>query len=246
MKKRIFIATLVVLVASSFTAFAGTPQQSVLMVVTSANQMTNGETTGLWLEEFAVPYLLFKEAGYNVTIASPKGGNAPVDARSLKDGERVFAWAKASVMLEKTVSLDQVQAAEYSAIFLPGGHGTMFDLPDNKKLKALIKDFAAHDKIIAAVCHGPAGFVGAKKADGSPLVAGKTITAFTDDEEMAVGLNKAVPFLLESKLREEGAKFVVGEKWAAHTQVDGKLVTGQNPASSEETAKAVVALLKKL
>jgi len=245
MKKRILIATLGVLLASSFTAFAGTQHQSVLMVVTSANQMTNGEATGLWLEEFAVPYLLFKEAGYNVTIASPKGGKAPVDARSLKEEERVLSWSKASVMLEKTLPLDQVQAADYSAIFLPGGHGTMFDLPENKKLKALLKDFSAQDKIIAAVCHGPAGFVGATKADGTPLVAGKTITSFTDAEEMAVGLDKAVPFLLESKLRQEGAKFVVGEKWVSHTQVDGKLVTGQNPASSEETAKAVIALLKK-
>ena len=120
----------------------------------------------------------------------------------------------------------------------------MIDFPDNEVLKKLLHSFSVENKIIAAVCHGPAGLVGAKKADGTPLVAGKTVTAFTDAEEIEINLDKVVPFLLETRLREEGAKFVVGEKWAAHVQVDGKLVTGQNPASSEEAAKAVIRLLQ--
>lgn len=244
MKKLMLMLSLCMLVVQVWPVFAETQGKQVLMVVTSADRMADGEPTGLWLEEFAVPYLLFKEAGFGVTVASPKGGKAPVDPRSLKEPERVLEWSKASVRLEATLSLDQVQAHSFHAIFLPGGHGTMFDFPQNASLKKLLENFSADDKIIAAVCHGPAGLVGAKKADGTPLVAGKTITAFTDAEEIAVELDNAVPFLLETKLREEGATFVVGEKWVAHTQVDGNLVTGQNPASSEGAAKAVIRLLQ--
>lgn len=218
---------------------------SILMVVTSADRMTDGKPTGLWLEEFAVPYLLFKKAGFEVTVASPKGGKAPIDARSLGEGKQGKSWAEATEKLDKTLPLGQVAANDFDAIFLPGGHGTMFDLPDNAHLKELLENFAVEAKVIAAVCHGPAGFVGARKADGTPLVAGKTLTAFTDAEERAVKLDKAVPFMLETRLREEGAKFVVGKMWTAHIQVDGNLVTGQNPASSEGAADAVIRLLKK-
>ncbi|QEM70203.1 type 1 glutamine amidotransferase domain-containing protein [Geobacter sp. FeAm09] len=225
-------------------ALSSAAEKKVLMVVTSASRMNDGTPTGLWLEEYAVPYLLFAEAGFKVTVASPTGGKAPVDPRSLTDAARVSGWAKAAALLENTRPLDKVQASGFDAIFLPGGHGTMFDFPGNAHLKRLLNDFAAADKVIAAVCHGPSGFVGAKKADGTPLVAGKTITSFTDAEETAMHLVAAVPFLLETRLREEGAKFVVGEKWAAHVQVDGKLVTGQNPASSAAGAKAVIQLLK--
>jgi len=245
MEKFLFAMSLCVLIVQALPVFAET-QGQVLMVVTSADRMADGEPTGLWLEEFAVPYLLFQDAGFEVTVASPKGGKVPVDPRSLKEGERIFAWSKASVKLAETLPLDQMQAQNFKAVFLSGGHGTMFDFPQNAPLKKLLYNFSADNKVIAAVCHGPAGLVGAKKADGTPLVAGKTLTAFTDAEEIAVALDKAVPFMLETKLREEGAKFVVGEKWAAHTQVDGNLVTGQNPASSEGAAKAVIRLLKGL
>ncbi len=243
MKKLAALLGLLLSTAGVMPAFAQAEGKQVLMVVTSAERMSNGKPTGLWLEEFAVPYLLFKEAGFEVTVASPKGGKAPVDERSLKEGGQVFEWANAIVALDATVRLDQVQAQGFDAIFLPGGHGTMFDFPDDPDLKRLLHRFAAEDKVIAAVCHGPAGLVGAKKADGTPLVAGKTITAFTDAEEIAVELDKAMPFMLETRLRKEGATFVVGEKWAAHTQVDGKLVTGQNPASSKGAAEAVIQLL---
>lgn len=243
MKKLAVLLGVLLSVVSVAPAFAQAGGKRVLMVVTSADRMTDGKPTGLWLEEFAVPYLLFKEAGVEVIVASPKGGKAPVDERSLNEGAHVFAWAKAIVELDATTKLDQMQAQGFDAIFLPGGHGTMFDFPNDPDLKRLLRRFAADEKVIAAVCHGPAGLVGAKKADGTPLVAGRTITAFTDAEEIAVDLDKAVPFMLETRLREEGAKFVAGEKWAAHVQVDGKLVTGQNPASSKGAAEAVIRLL---
>ncbi|MBU5612991.1 type 1 glutamine amidotransferase domain-containing protein [Geomonas sp. Red51] len=232
------------LLTSVAPAFAGGGVKKVLMVVTSSAQLPDGKPTGLWLEEFAVPFLMFKEAGYRVTVASPAGGKAPVDPRSLEDKKKVQRWSRVAAELDETMPLAEVVAERYDAVFLPGGHGTMFDFPGDATLKALLNKFAASDKVIAAVCHGPAGLVGVKKADGTPLVAGKTITAFTDAEEKAIQLDKVVPFLLESRLREEGAKFVVGQKWAAHTQVDGLLVTGQNPASSAGTAEAVIRMLK--
>lgn len=246
MKKISALMGLLFLISTALPAFAQAEVKHVLMVVTSADRMTDGNPTGLWLEEFAVPYLLFKEAGFEVTVASPKGGKAPVDVRSLKDGQKVLELARAAVELEHTRPLSSVQSEEYDAIFLPGGHGTMFDFPLDAHLKLLLSQFAAEDKVLAAICHGPAALVGAKKADGTPLVAGKTVTAFTDEEEKAIDLDKVVPFLLESRLRELGARFVGGPMWQGHVQVDGKLVTGQNPASSKAAAEAVIDLLDSL
>jgi len=216
----------------------------VLMVVTSAGRMADGTPTGIWLEEFAVPYLLFRQAGFEVAVASPAGGQAPLDPHSTGDAAQEAQWGDAIDRLANTVSLDQVAAADFDAVFLPGGHGTMFDLPGDARLRRLLGDFEAQDKPVAAVCHGPAGFVGVKKADGTPLVAGRTVTSFTDEEEAAVNLTQAMPFLLETRLREEGANFVPGPMWASHVQVDGRLVTGQNPASSKAAAEAVIDLLK--
>ncbi len=231
------------LIASATTALAGDNSKKVLMVVTSAKSMGNGKPTGLWLEEFAVPFLLFKQAGMEITVASPEGGKIPLDPGSIKEKENL-KWATAAQVLEDTVSLEEVTSTGFQAVFLPGGHGTMIDFPDNETLNKLLHSFSVENKIIAAVCHGPAGLVGVKKGDGTPLVSGKTITAFTDAEEIAINLDKIVPFLLETRLREEGAKFVVGEQWAAHVQVDGNLVTGQNPASSEKAAQEVIRLLQ--
>jgi putative intracellular protease/amidase len=243
-RKAFLLSLLLLLLAGIAPAQALAAEKAILMVVTSADRMTSGKPTGLWLEEFAVPYQLFRAAGFNVTVASPKGGAAPVDARSLTDAAKVRQWENAAAVLKTTIPLAQVKAEPYAAIFLPGGHGTMFDLPGNRNLKELLQQFLAANKVVAAVCHGPSGFVGVAGKDGKPLVAGKTITAFTDDEERAVALDKEMPFLLESKLRGEGAKFVVGEKWKSHVEVDGKLVTGQNPASSAATAEAVINQLR--
>jgi len=217
--------------------------RKILILVTSADRLPNGRPTGVWLEEFAVPYNLLVEAGYDVTVVSPRGGKVPVDPHSLDDAAKTRQWARATAELERSLPLSEVKADGFDAVFLPGGHGTMVDFPDDGELKALLGAFAAKAKVVAAVCHGPAGLVGVKNADGSPLVAGKTVTSFTDAEEDVAGLVAAVPFLLESKLREEGANFVTGPNWGDHVEVDGLLVTGQNPASSASTARAVIELL---
>lgn len=218
-------------------------QPKILIIVTSADRMTSGKPTGLWLEEFAVPYLTFKRAGAVVTVASPKGGAAPVDERSAPKAEQKAAWAEASAALASTKALSTIDPAAFDAVFLPGGHGTMFDLPGNATLGRVLEAFDAKGAVIAAVCHGPAAFVGPKRNDGKPLVAGRKMTAFTDAEERAAALDKEVPFLLESRLRELGAKFETAPNFQSHAIRDGRFVTGQNPASSEEAAKLVLEAL---
>jgi len=218
-------------------------KKTVLMVVTSADHLLNGRETGVWLEEFAVPFEIVAQAGFNVVVASPKGGAIPIDPHSLDDASRA-KWTVAQKMLMDSKQLANIRSKDFVAIFLPGGHGTMIDFPDSADLKRVLHDFSKEDKVIAAVCHGPAGLVGAKNKDGFPLVSGKTMTSFTDAEETAIHLENAVPFLLESRLRAEGAKFVPGNNWAAHVEVDGHLVTGQNPASSAGVAHAIVKLLR--
>ncbi len=214
--------------------------QKILMVVTSHDKIDETHPTGLWLEEFAVPYNEFTRAGYEVTVASTKGGASPLDPNSDKAEAE---WAEARKVLQNTVPLSQVKADDFVGIFMPGGHGTMFDLPDNTQLQKLIGDFAANDKIVAAVCHGPAGLVNVTLPDGAPLVAGKTITAFTNEEESAAKLDELMPFLLETRLKEQGADFVVEPIWTDHVERDGKLITGQNPQSSLSVAKAVIEAL---
>ena len=217
--------------------------KNILMVTTSADALVNGRKTGVWLEEIAVPYLTLAKAGLAITVASPKGGAVPIDPHSLDDAS-VAKWPNIMELLKNSAPLKGIQAHGFDAIFLPGGHGTMMDFATDAELKRLLLDFAKTDKVIAAVCHGPAGLVGAKKPDGTPLVAGKTITAFTDEEEIAVQLEKVVPFMLEATLRSEGANFVGGPLWSPHVEVDGNLITGQNPASSEAIANAVLERLR--
>jgi putative intracellular protease/amidase len=214
--------------------------KKILCVVTSAGAMTNGSATGLWLEEFATPYIEFQTAGYVITVASPLGGSAPIDPRS---DEAKPEWVQARAALRDTAKLSAMRAADYDAVFMPGGHGTMFDLPHQPQLMALLGAFADIDKLIAAVCHGPAGLVGAKRADGRYIVDGKTLTSFLDDEERAAQLDKDMPFLLETELRKQGALFKTAALWSDHVERDGNLITGQNPASSASTARAVIARL---
>nr|WP_082744112.1 type 1 glutamine amidotransferase domain-containing protein [Alicyclobacillus mali (ex Roth et al. 2021)] len=213
------------------------------MVVTSADKMTDGHPTGLWLSEFAEPYTEFKQAGYEVTVASPRGGQAPIDDRSVQNGE-LSQWAEAVEILKQTVPLSRVSASDFDAIFLPGGHGTMFDFPDSAELQALIRTFAESGKVVAAVCHGPAGLVNVRLSNGDPLVKGKRVTAFTDEEERAVELDDKVPFMLETRLREMGAQFVAQPMWSDHVEQDGHLITGQNPQSGISAAKAVIKALE--
>jgi len=217
-------------------------RRRVLMVVTNHREITPDHPTGLWLSEFTEPYTVFRQAGYEVTVASLQGGKAPIDPRSLpetNDPETLAAIAP----LEKTLPLREVDTDPFDAIFLPGGHGTMYDLPPSQELGRVLRAFSESGRVIAAVCHGPAGLVGATLADGSPLVKGKRVTGFTNEEERAAGFDTLMPFLLEDRLRELGATFVGAPPWTDHVERDGNLITGQNPQSSLSTARAVVEAL---
>ena len=222
----------------------------VLMVVTSHDQLGDtGKKTGFWLEEFAAPYYTLKEAGADITVVSPLGGQPPLDPKSDEpdaqtDATRRFkADAAAQGVLATTGKLAEVNAADFDAVFYPGGHGPMWDLAEDKASIALIEAMAAAGKPVAAVCHAPAVLRHVKAADGSPLVKGKQVTGFTNTEEEAVGLTKVVPFLIEDMLKENGGLYSKGADWQSYVLTDGKLITGQNPASSEEGARALLKLL---
>ncbi len=223
----------------------------ILIVLTSHDTLgETGQPTGFWLEEFAAPYYAFVDAGAAVTLASIQGGQPPIDPKSNTDEsqtdatQRFLGDAIAKEALAQTHAIDQVKAEDYDAIFLPGGHGTMWDFPTSEALTQLIESFNKADKVVAAVCHAPAALVTVNDRSGEPLVKGKTVTAFTNREESAVDLETVVPFLLETRLRELGATFEAGADWGAHVQRDGLLITGQNPASSEPAAQAVMDALK--
>ncbi|MFD1773121.1 type 1 glutamine amidotransferase domain-containing protein [Paenibacillus rhizophilus] len=216
--------------------------KKVLIVVTNHTEVHEGKSTGIWLSEFAEAYIEFTKQGYELSVASPLGGKAPVDPGSV-DAETPQEILDTQKYLENTIKLDEVSDEGFDAIFLPGGHGTMYDLPDNSTLQKLLRDFYEGNKIVAAVCHGPAGLVGATLSNGQPLVAGKRVNAFTDREEAQTTLDKHLPFLLESKLRDLGAIYVAAPNWTSHFEVDGNLITGQNPQSTLAVTKAVIAQL---
>ncbi len=223
---------------------------SILIVTTSHGAIGNtGKRTGLWLEELTTPYYIFRDAGAAVTIASIKGGAVPIDPRSEEgdlpaSAKRFRADPEAKRAFGTTLPINAVDVSPYDAIFLPGGHGTMWDLPESRDLAVRVAQAYEAGKVVAAVCHGPAGLVGAKRADGSPLVAGKRVSAFTNEEEEAAGLTKAVPFLLETRLAELGAHVETGPRFQPLAIRDGQLVTGQNPASAEKVAELVLSALR--
>lgn len=215
----------------------------VLMVVTNASEMKEGHATGIWLSEFGEAYVAFQKEGYTITVASPNGGLSPIDARSLEDDVPADIQATAP-LLENTLDLKSISDfSAFDAIFMPGGHGTMFDLPHSDALNHALRTLFEAGKTVAAVCHGPAGLVSATLTDGTPLVAGKTIATFTDEEERATGLDIYMPFLLETRLRELGANIIVADNFTENVQVDGNLVTGQNPQSTVAVANAVIKTL---
>jgi putative intracellular protease/amidase len=222
--------------------------QSILIIVTSHAQMGNtGKRTGLWVEELAVPYYQFVDAGMQVEISAPKGGMAPLEPNSLKDAgqndpavERFMADPVAQHKIKHMALLSSLDMASFDALFLPGGHGTMWDLPLEDSVRATVEKAVASNKVLAAVCHGPAGLVAARRPDGKSMVHGKRVTAFTNSEEDAVGLTSVVPFLLESRLRELGAVFVNGLDWQPFAVRDGLLITGQNPSSSKLVGQHVL------
>ncbi|MCU6795639.1 type 1 glutamine amidotransferase domain-containing protein [Paenibacillus sp. WQ 127069] len=213
--------------------------KKVLIVVTNHTEIYKGKSTGIWLSEFAEAYLGFTNKGYVVTVASPLGGRGPIDPGSV-DANTPEEFLEVQPYLDNTIQLDEVAAEDFDAIFLPGGHGTMYDLPNNRTLQKLLRDFYEANKIVAAVCHGPAGLVGATLSNGQPLVAGKRVNAFTDREEADTTFDQHLPFLLESKLRDLGAIFVAAPNWSAHYEVDGNLITGQNPQSTLLVTQAVI------
>lgn len=215
----------------------------ILFVVTSHSEIDAEHPTGLWLEEYSIPFETFRAAGVETVTASPRGGTAPIDPRSLESAKPDDA---AQAALADTRALHEVgDALQYDAVFIPGGHGTMFDLAQSLPLKTLLSEFDVQGKIVASVCHGPAAFVDAIRA-GEPrtLVSGRTITCFTDEEERATGLAPLMPYLLASKLREQGANVVERSPWSDHVEIDGTWITGQNPQSSASAAKAVVEALR--
>ncbi|QUJ77150.1 type 1 glutamine amidotransferase domain-containing protein [Sulfitobacter albidus] len=223
---------------------------NILMVLTSHEDLGDtGEKTGFWLEEFAAPYYTLKDAGAQITLASPKGGKPPLDPKSDSDDAQTDATrrfkedASAQSALATTRKLADMDAGEFDAVFYPGGHGPLWDLAEDADSIKLIETFAAHDKPIGAVCHAPAVFKHPKGPDGAPLVKGRRVTGFTNGEEEGVGLTDVVPFLVEDMLKENGGTYEKGDDWASFAVTDGKLVTGQNPASSEAAAKALLKLL---
>jgi putative intracellular protease/amidase len=225
----------------------------VLIVLTSHDRLGNtGKPTGFWLEEFAAPYYVLRDAGIDITLASPKGGQPPVDPKSDEPGAQTPAMKRfrgdpeAQRALANTVKLSSVSSDDYDAVFFPGGHGPLWDLAEDRDALALLERLHAAGRPVAAVCHGPAVLRRAKGADGAPLVKGKTVTGFSNTEEAAVGLTDVVPFLIEDALKANGGKYSRAEDWASHAVVDGNLITGQNPASSEATARALLEALAAL
>ncbi|MBB2974158.1 type 1 glutamine amidotransferase domain-containing protein [Mesorhizobium sp. RMAD-H1] len=225
----------------------------VLMVLTSHDTLGDtGKKTGFWLEELATPYYVFKDAGARITLASPKGGQPPLDPKSDEpmfqtDLTRRFNTDEAAkAQLAQSVRLDSVDQKDFDTVFYPGGHGPLWDLAEDPNSIKLIQSFITAGKPIALVCHAPGVLHRVTNPDGTPFVQGRHVTGFTNSEEEAVGLTKVVPFLVEDELISLGAVFSKVKDWGVHTVVDGQLITGQNPASSGEAAEALVAVLRQM
>jgi putative intracellular protease/amidase len=231
------------------------PKRKVLIVTTSHAELgKTGRRTGVWLEELAAPYYALREAGADITLASIKGGVIRFDPRSTGEEQsdmpvpetarRFLDDPEAIAVTTDSRSVDEVDAASFDAIFLPGGHGAMWDMPGNATLARMVASLFDSGKIVAAICHGPAGLVSVKRGDGRPLVEGKRVNSFTNSEEKAVGLTEVVPFLLETRLRDLGGRFEGGPDWQPYAVRDGNLITGQNPMSSELLARRVIEALE--
>ena len=223
----------------------------ILMVLTSHDQLGDtGHKTGFWLEEFAAPYYVFLDAGAELVLASPKGGQPPLDPKSDDPGAQTEATRRfqadpaARAALAATLKLADAVRQPYDAVFYPGGHGPLWDLAEDPASIQLIETALAAGKPVAAVCHAPAVFRHTRGAAGKPLVAGRKVTGFSNTEEQAVGLSKVVPFLVEDMLAGNGGIYSKGPDWGPYTQVDGRIITGQNPASSEPAARALLAQLR--
>lgn len=227
--------------------FMSTPIKILMILTSQATMGDDPRPTGVWFEELSTPYYAFVDAGAQVDIASIAGGKIPIDPHSLEaDAKstpsvaRFISDATAMQKIQVSMKIDALSTEGYSAVFLPGGHGTMWDLPKSSQLADLLSSAWSNGKVISAVCHGPAGLVNVKDASGKPLLAGRRVSAFTNSEEAAAGLTDKVPFLLETRIRTLGAKYQSGTDFQPYAVRDGRLVTGQNPASSEKVAHLVL------
>lgn len=223
----------------------------ILIVLTSHSELGDtGRKTGFWLEEFAAPYYELADAGAEITLASPKGGQPPIDPSSELPGaqtEFTHRFDKDTPLKKKlahTLKLSEAKAADYDAVFYPGGHGPLWDLVSDPNSVALITAFQEQGKPMAFVCHAPCALLNVTLAYGDPLIKGKNVTGFSDTEEAAVKLTGVVPFLLEDELKKTGSHYGKGPDWGVFVQTDGLLITGQNPASSAAAAKALLKLLR--
>ena len=223
----------------------------VLFIATSHDKIGNtNDETGVWLEEIAVPYYVFKDAGAEVTLASPRGGRVPLDPKSRSiilatfGTKRFLKDEEAMHFLSHSMLLKDVVADDYDVIFLPGGHGPMWDLADNKTLKKLLEAFNEKNKPIGAVCHGVVGLLSLQNEKGESWIRGKQLTCFSNSEEKLSGLTEQVPFLLETRLVSLGALYSKGDDYVCHVMSDGNIITGQNPASSKEVAQKIMALVQ--
>lgn len=217
----------------------------ILTVVTNFKESSeyNIKDSGVWLEEFIVPYIVFRDTGYEITVASPEGGLAPVDEQSMSCSNPV-EWDEGIRILRDTEKLSDIDYKSYDVLFLPGGHGPMFDLANDELLKIIVEYFYENSKIISAVCHGPAGLVLARDKNGDSILKDKRVTSFTNKEEHIMKQADCVPFLLETRLKELGANFIEGEAWSEHVEVDNKIITGQNPQSALLMAEKVIENIK--
>ncbi|ASZ15001.1 type 1 glutamine amidotransferase domain-containing protein [Chitinophaga pendula] len=221
--------------------------KKILFVVTSHDKKgSTGEPTGFYLGEVSHPWEVLSAAGYDIDFVSPQGGQAPVDGFDLKDPVNKKFWEDPAYheKITHTMTPDQVKPEAYAAIYYAGGHGAMWDLADNTALAGIAARIYEQNGIVGAVCHGPAGLVNVKLSNGKYLVAGKKVNAFTNEEETAVKLDKIVPFLLEDKLKERGARFEKAGRWQAHVVSDQRLITGQNPQSAKGVGEAILTALK--
>lgn len=219
--------------------------KKILIITTNYSGDENSpiKETGVYLEEFAVPYLVFKATGYEVTTASPEGGLSPVDEKSMSCSNPM-EWDECIKILRETTKLSEINYKDYDGLFLPGGHGPMFDLANDLLLKEIVEYFYEHHKIISAICHGPAGLILAQDKSGDSILKGRKITALTNKEEHITKMDEFVPFLLETKLRKLGAEFEDGAPWTEHVCTDKNIITGQNPQSALLLAEKIVKALK--
>jgi putative intracellular protease/amidase len=223
----------------------------ILIVLTSHSELGDtGKKTGFWVEEFAAPYYELTDAGAEVTVASPKGGQPPIDPKSRETAAQTQSTRRfdkdepLKQKLAHTLKLGSVKASDYDAVFYPGGHGPLWDLTEDTDSIALLEAFQQQGKPMALVCHAPCALLKVLLPNGDPLIKGKNVTGFSDTEEAAVNLTNVVPFLLEDKLKETGGRYSKGPDWSVYVQTDGLLITGQNPSSSAGAAKVLLKLLQ--